>query len=342
MAGQKVTKVSYRTRDGKNETGYIINGKTYKDSAGKTRIDVGSTVDTAGGTYTLTANGSVKTPWSVRDDLIRGYEEAQKNLDSSYNQKRRAIKLATDNALYQISRSKSAAESGYADANRSAYQAYINASNPYGAAEEQRARVGLSNSGYAESSKMKLADTYQQALNNNAREKNEYLAELEDARRNAIYNGEIEAANAISEYAKLVYRHGIQAAEKIAEQSNYAYKTGIEANDSLEERRRYSAEQARLDRKEKTDRENELWERNFKTNQENFDRQYKNSQLAISRARLARSGSSSSKKDDDKWEKARKLASLGIASEEIAAELGVTLEQLRDGIYGSRKRRSAT
>lgn len=342
MAGQRVTPVIYRTKDGKNATGYIIDGKTYKDPAGNTRVDVGSTVPTAGGVYTLTEMGSVKTPASVQADLAKGYADARASLDDAYAAKRRAVKAATDKALYQIERSKSAAESGYADANREAYHAYINASNPYGAAEEQRSKIGLSNSGYAESSKMKLADTYQRAIGDNARAKNQYLSELEDARRAAIYNGEIEAANAINEYAKLVYQHGINAAEKLAEQSNYAYKAGIEADESAEERKRYAAEQARLDRQEKAALENEQWERNFKTSQEMFDRQYKNSQLAIARANAARkSASSSSSKKEDTWERARKLAALGIATEEIAAELGISLQALRDGIYGSSKRRSA-
>ena len=52
----KVSGVIYQTPEGKEAQGYIIDGKTYKDPYGKTRVDVGSTVPTAGGTYILTAN----------------------------------------------------------------------------------------------------------------------------------------------------------------------------------------------------------------------------------------------------------------------------------------------
>ena len=54
------SKTTYTDPSGKSQTGYLINGTTYKDPYGSQRIDVGSIVDTAGGRYQLTKNGSVK------------------------------------------------------------------------------------------------------------------------------------------------------------------------------------------------------------------------------------------------------------------------------------------
>lgn len=48
---------SYYDPTGKQQTGYIINGTTYKDQSGTQRIDQGSVVQTGGGYYKLGADG---------------------------------------------------------------------------------------------------------------------------------------------------------------------------------------------------------------------------------------------------------------------------------------------
>ncbi len=51
------TQTSYIDAAGKQQTGYIINGTTYKDPYGQNRVDVGSRVQTGGGWYQLGADG---------------------------------------------------------------------------------------------------------------------------------------------------------------------------------------------------------------------------------------------------------------------------------------------
>ncbi len=230
MAG---THVIYQTPTGQNASGYIIDGKTYKDPEGKERIEIGSTVPTAGGTYTYTAAGSVKTPVSVAEDIRGAYAASEGHLANSLSAKKSGIESATNRKISSIDASKKAADKTYADLNRKAYSSYLSAANPYGALGEQRARLGLANSGYAESSNMKIANAYQQNIAENERHKQEYLNELENARRDAQYQGDIEKANAIAEYEMLVYKHGIDAAEAIANQQNRAYEAGISANDAV-------------------------------------------------------------------------------------------------------------
>lgn len=57
--------VTYYDPTGTQQSGYIINGLTYKDPQGKSRIDVGSLVESGGGWYELTDKGGVKidTPY---------------------------------------------------------------------------------------------------------------------------------------------------------------------------------------------------------------------------------------------------------------------------------------
>ncbi len=273
------THVIYQTPTGQNANGYIIDGKTYKDPEGRERIEIGSTVPTAGGTYTYTAAGSVKTPASIANEIKGYYDAGRQNLSHSLSAKTNAINAATGNAITNINNQQKAAERQYADANGQAYRSYLSAANPYGAAGEQRARLGLANSGYAESSNMKIANEYQSALAENRRQRDDYLNELETARREAQYQGDIQKANAIAEYELLVYQHGINEAEAIANQNNRAYEAGIAANEAV------------------------------------WNRQMQNRAYDDARA-------------DELWQRAYKLANMGLSNAEIARNLGISQAEL--------------
>ncbi len=279
---KKATGVIYQTPDGQNAQGYIIDGKTYKDANGTVRVDIGSTVPTAGGTFTLTGAGGVKTPGSTANDLMAAYRTSAGHLDTAHNAQKNAINAATERTLAQINDQRKNAQAAYADSNRAAYQAYVNASNPYGAAEEQRTRLGLSNSGYSETSKMQLANTYQNALNQNALQRNAYLRELDNAYRDAKYNGDIELANAIADYEQLVYRHGIDTAEAIAAQNNLAYSAGMDANNAMWERQMYERERERENRIRQREWEQELWNRAYKLANAGFSNQQIANTLGVS------------------------------------------------------------
>ena len=58
-SSSKATTTTYTDPSGKTQTGYIIDGKTYKDSQGKTRIDNGSLVTIGNTTYRMTDSGGV-------------------------------------------------------------------------------------------------------------------------------------------------------------------------------------------------------------------------------------------------------------------------------------------
>ncbi len=268
--------------NGKHGFGYVSEeGLTYKDPQGKERIDVGTTVFTQGGPYTLTSSGSVRTPRGIYDDLKDASNTARGELDKMNTANQNAIKARTEQQIARLNSQKRYAEDTYRNANKTAYQAYLQASNPYGAQSEQIAKLGLDESGYAETSKLKLANTYQNAINNNLLARNEYMNELETARIDALYKGDIDAANALSEYAMLVYNHGIDAAERLAQQGNAAYSAAMEQDDNEWERKMYLEESKR-------------------------------------------------KSEQEKWDRAIKLASMGLSNAQIANQLGISLAELNE------------
>lgn len=223
----------YQTPTGESKTGYIIDGKTYQDPQGKKRVELGSVVPTEGGTFLYTGHGGVRVPSSIGDGIQKGYDDAKKSLDAGLLAQQQAIDSKTERELSAISAERDRGEKNYEDLNRKAQSAYISASNPYGAAEEQRARIGLANSGYAESSKMKLANAYQSAISENERAKLDYMNELDRAYREARSRGDEEKARAIADYERLVYTHGIEAAEALANQQKWAYEAAMSYGSEL-------------------------------------------------------------------------------------------------------------
>ncbi|MBE6911865.1 MAG: hypothetical protein E7473_05010 [Ruminococcaceae bacterium] len=318
----KVTEVTYHTPDGGSAKGYIIDGRTYKDPYGQARVDVGSVVPTAGGTYILSESGGVKSPSSIGSDVRKAYEKSEENLAAARAATLQGIRAANQKAQDTIKDQRRDADIRYADANRAAYQAYVNASNPYGAAGEMQAKLGLSDSGYSETSKLRTANAYQEALSENSLVRDAYMRELDAAYRNAKYDGDIELANAIAEYEKLVYRHGIDAAENIAKQDKNAYDAYVEANNEAWRRKQDEKENARR-------AENDAWER------EKYEREsarqaekdaWEREKYAEEVAREAKE--KASEKDYEILKKAVTLANSGASDAAIANALGLTLSEL--------------
>jgi len=264
MNNNKVTQVTYQDPNKNMQKGFIMDGRTYKDPYGNERIETGSIVHTAGGDFKLTEAGGVKLPGSVANDIRNAYQKSAAHLGNAYKAQQNAINTATRRSQAQINDQRENANAQYRDANRTAYQAYVNASNPYGAAEEQRAKLGLANSGYSESSKMRAANTYQQALSQNNLARNAYMRELDNAYRDAQYNGDIELARALENYQQLVYKNGIDAAEAIASQENIAYNAGIAEDNTRWERELAAQEAARRRELDEREYRQRLWENAYK------------------------------------------------------------------------------
>lgn len=189
------TKTVWWDKNNDQHEGWIKDGKTYTDEAATTRVPVGATVQTAGGTYKMTSNGGIPTYATSKNQYQSAANAAINAYKSAGQVQEDRINSATNAAVKELNRQKGIAEQNREDANREAYHAYLAASNPYGAAEEQRVKIGLADSGYSETSKMKLASAYAGQLNENYRAMNEQLQNLDVQIAEARASGQYELAN---------------------------------------------------------------------------------------------------------------------------------------------------
>jgi hypothetical protein len=223
-----VKKVTYTNPSGQSATGYIIGGKTYQDPEGKQRIAQGSTVNTAGGQYTLFGDSGIRTPGSSINALQSGLDINKQAYEAAQAARQQQIDSAVKAALSRLNQQGKQVKDNAELANKQAYQAYVMASNPYGAGAQQRAAIGLDNSGFSESSQVALANTYQNTLAQNEQAKQNMLMEIDIARNEALEQGDLSRANALAEQAYEISQMGMQGAQAIYNAENQAYNMGME------------------------------------------------------------------------------------------------------------------
>ena len=109
-----------------------------------------SALDNANNTYNTMINNSDK------------YYQEQIQASKDYATKQQEIQQAnTDFAIEKIEQQKEQTEKDYTKEQKGAYADYQKQTNDYGVNAEQMASSGLSNSGYSESSKVSMYNTYQ-------------------------------------------------------------------------------------------------------------------------------------------------------------------------------------
>lgn len=92
----------------------------------------------------------------------------------------------------------------YENANAGAHNTYLNSVNPFGTRAQNEAKMGLANSGYSETTKANLGNSYQGAINTNETQKNEQIAEIEREIERAKLEGNMEKARAWAAYGEKV------------------------------------------------------------------------------------------------------------------------------------------
>lgn len=173
----------------------------------------------------LPEEGAVREEGLLQDDVLTA-SEYQQMLDGlnaqmaeAIQSQDKALQAAVEAAILRLEQQKPQILQDMEDANRAAYLAYAQASDPYGALAESNAAIGLGNSGYAESAQVQLGNTYQNALNANEQTKSDALLELEAAKQQALLEGDIERAQAAADMAQQIAAQGIANANAVA---NYA------------------------------------------------------------------------------------------------------------------------
>ena len=101
-----------------------------------------------------TYNGMINGADSYYNDL--------KQATQSYEQKQSELQQArTDQMIEEINQNKEQDERDYLKEQKASYADYAKQTNAYGVNSEQMASAGLSGSGYSESSRVSMYNTYQ-------------------------------------------------------------------------------------------------------------------------------------------------------------------------------------
>ena len=154
--------------------------------------------------YSGGRDGSLYTPIGVQSRAQALYSSAIDDLERAQAAQQQALQAEIDRALLALSAQIPGIERSAADANTGAYETWLRASNPFGAAAQRQAQLGLLNSGFSESSLASLGNTYQSVVGQNEQAKLDSLRQIDLAREQAKLTGGIEKANQMAEFAKLI------------------------------------------------------------------------------------------------------------------------------------------
>jgi hypothetical protein len=224
------TQTTYLDPDGNQQTGYIIDGKTYTDEAGTQRVPVGSVVTTGDGAYILTDNGGMKYSDYLagqqsdfdRSDVFDAATEAQiQALDAAYQTNLNTLDWAEEAipGQYRTARNAAAAQSAIGK------QSF----NEYAAA------AGL-NSGAGGQAALAQSNVLHGNLSNISQAESDALSDLDLQRTQLMTAYENDIAQAIADgkfaEAEALYDSNVRADEaaynqKILEQNQQSINLGL-------------------------------------------------------------------------------------------------------------------
>ncbi len=233
--------VNYRYFEDKNGVGYADPYKTE-------RAPDGSTVTKDGLTYTNShSQGLIATPNTVAKTYGKNSGVAD-SMRANAAAQQKAIETRRNQQIAKINAQRAAIEQEYEKNNRASYNAYLQSINPYGINAEKMASLGLSDSGFAESTLAKMASTYQNAIAENGISRANALLELELAIDEAYANGDEQIAEAYAQMHSQLANYEAQAEKTRSEyemQAAKAYNDEQWAQKEFDEsNRRYEADMA--------------------------------------------------------------------------------------------------
>lgn len=219
----KAYKTNYKDPGGKTQTGYIIEGKTYKDPEGKERIEHGSTVETLDGYYTLTSMGGQKreSAQSEKDRLSGEISNMKKNSERAYNKRFNAQKE-------EINRQKQSVNSAYM---RNAQQEYLRSMESKRNINQILKAQGI-NGGMSESAVLANQLSHENALNDLKLQRDSQFSDLDskllELRAEADYNIAMDNSKYdqlyLDEYSKLLDRQNSNMIKDIELAANNYHK----------------------------------------------------------------------------------------------------------------------
>ena len=188
---------TYIDSEGRVHTGYVKDGKTYKDAEHTKRIDPGTVVSTLGGSYIMTENGGVKLSEYKGNTtaVTSGGGEYLKNAKSGAiaAQKRR-----NEAAIAELEAGRSGINESYDALAREAYAAYRMGNEGLA---NGLAASGLYRSGYSDTLRAEGLSSYREGLSRTQRERVSKLNELDREIARTRAEGESRLGEIESEYA---------------------------------------------------------------------------------------------------------------------------------------------
>lgn len=144
-----------------------------------------------------------------------GYDRYEQQMAEAQAAQEAAIKAAIEQNVSALEGQKGSVKQAGADADQSAYDAYMQIMNPNGALAEQLAARGLTNSGFSESSMVSAGNTLQTALNENLRSVNEQLTAIDLQIEQARLTGDLQTAEQLADYRQQVAAKGLELTQQL-------------------------------------------------------------------------------------------------------------------------------
>lgn len=172
------------------------------------------------------------------DSLRKGQEQQdaawqqyQNSMQQAADQQQAAIQAGIDSAVADLESQKYDVGKLTEANNAAAERAYMQTLNPNGSLAENLAANGLLPTGVTETSQIQAGNAYQGALNDNATTQTEALAEIERAINQARLNGDLTAAQALSDMLMQIAEKGYQHVQNIQAMDqankNFGYQLGV-------------------------------------------------------------------------------------------------------------------
>ena len=178
--------------------------------------------------YSGGKDGSEYFATSVQNQSQALYNDAIAALNRAAAAQQAATQAAVDRYVASLNAQIPGINQNAADANAGAYRNYLRATNPFGAGAQQQAVLGLQNSGFSESSLADLGNVYQSVVGQNERARQDYLNQLDLAKQEAAFTGDVEKAGQLAEYAKLIagqrFDQGASLLENAIAENNLAFQ----------------------------------------------------------------------------------------------------------------------
>jgi hypothetical protein len=232
---------------------------------------------------------------------MEGYEDIDKltknqsaMLDNALNQQNDIVNQQTQMNIADIERNKQKLDEDVTKTNKALYKEYQKQVNPYGANAERLASQGLLNSGYAETTRTNLFNTYQQNVTDTLNTARTLKADFDNEILKATQTGNIAKAQNALELYKQKMQLLTQEYELKNDREKYLYQKSQDALTQANWQKEYERQLQRDAEQNRQYREQFDYQRQRdEIADSQWERQYELSKKASASSSSSRSGSSS-------------------------------------------------